>query len=62
LDIIEKVVEFDENPYLFAFNNVVFDLKEGKIIHPNPKQMISLTTGYDYDLNMIDLVDKEKKH
>ena len=55
LTLIEKEVEFDENPYLFAFNNVIWDLKEGKIIPSSPNQMISLTTGYDYDINMTDL-------
>lgn len=61
LDLIESKVEFDENPYLFAFNNVVWDLKEGKIIPPSPEQMISLTTGYDYEMNMINLEDKKQK-
>lgn len=61
LDLIESKVEFDENPYLFAFNNVIWDLKEGKIIPPSPDQMISLTTGYDYEINMTDLKDKKEK-
>jgi hypothetical protein len=60
LTLIEKEVEFDDNPYLFAFNNVVWDLKEGKIIPSSPNQMISLTTGYDYNLNMTDLEVKKK--
>jgi hypothetical protein len=60
LTLIEKEVEFDDNPYLFAFNNVVWDLKEGKIIPSSPNQMISLTTGYDYDMNITDLEVKKK--
>jgi hypothetical protein len=39
---------FDNEPYLFAFNNKIFDLKQSKFIDPEPEQYISLTTGYNY--------------
>lgn len=41
-------IKFDENPYLFAFDNKVFDLTICQFIDPKPEQYISLTTGYDY--------------
>ena len=41
-------IKFDENPYLFAFNNKIFDLKEGKFIEPKADQFISITTGYNF--------------
>jgi putative DNA primase/helicase len=51
-DIICKItdneIKFDENPYLFAFNNKIFDLKQNKFIESSPTQYISLTTNYDF--------------
>ena len=41
-------IKFDENPYLFAFKNKIFDLKKCKFIEPKPEQYISMTTGYNY--------------
>ena len=41
-------IKFDENPYLFAFNNKIYDLKQGEFIDPKPDQYISLTTGYNF--------------
>ena len=59
--LIARQVEFDVNPYLFAFNNIVWDLKQGKIIEPHPSQMISMTTGYDFDFMPIVNTLNEKK-
>ena len=42
-------IKFDENPYYFAFNNKIYDLKQGKFISPEPEQYISITTGYNYE-------------
>lgn len=58
--ITNNKVEFDDDPYLFAFNNCVFDLRTGQKIKPHPTQFISKTCGYDYDdnynsQNMVDL-------
>jgi len=51
-DIINKIsddeIKFDEEPYLFAFNNKIYDLKESKFIEPKPQHYISLTTGYNF--------------
>ena len=41
-------VIFDDNPYLFAFNNRIFDLKQNNFIEPKPEYYISLTCGYDW--------------
>lgn len=50
-DIINKItnnyMSFDQNPFLFAFDNKIYDLKLGQFIEPDPKQYISLTTGYE---------------
>ena len=51
-DIINKItnndVKFDENPYLFAFENKIYDLKQNKFVKPSSDQFISLTTGYNF--------------
>lgn len=51
-DIICKIsnndIKFDENSYLFAFTNKIFNLKENKFIDPSPLQYISLTTNYNF--------------
>lgn len=51
-DIINKIsnndVVFDSNPYLFAFNNKIFDLKTDSFIEPSYDQYIKTTVGYDY--------------
>ena len=41
-------IEFNNNPFLFAFNNKMYDLLEGKFIKPESTQYISLTCGHDY--------------
>ena len=37
------------NPYLFAFDNGVYDLKEGKFRLPKPEELISCTCKYEYE-------------
>lgn len=59
--LIAKKVEFDTNPYLFAFNNVVWDLRQSKIIKPHPTQMISMTTGYDFVFMPINTLNEKKE-
>ena len=48
IKLYDDSIKFDENNYLFAFNNKVFDLKENKFIEPKPEFYISITTGYNY--------------
>ncbi|MEI8101304.1 MAG: hypothetical protein WCH09_07055, partial [Bacteroidota bacterium] len=48
MKITDNYQEFDENPFLFAFTNKIFDLRDKKEVKPNPKDFISITTGYDY--------------
>jgi phage/plasmid-associated DNA primase len=43
--------KLDNKPYLFAFNNCVFDLKTGLKINPNKDDYLSITCGYDYNDN-----------
>jgi phage/plasmid-associated DNA primase len=47
--ITNNDIKFDENPYLFAFENKVFDLIKGDFTEPNPKDYISITVGYKYE-------------
>ena len=46
--LINDDIKFDDNPYLFAFENKIYDLKQNKFIDPQPEQYISLTTGYKF--------------
>jgi phage/plasmid-associated DNA primase len=57
--ITNNDIKFDENPYLFAFENKVFDLIKGDFTEPNPKDYISLTAGYKYE--DIDDLDNKKE-
>jgi phage/plasmid-associated DNA primase len=65
-DIIVKItnnkLEFDENPYLFAFTNAIYDFKEMKFVVPNPLDYISMTCGVtynkDYDITLVNSLDK----
>jgi len=45
---------FDNKPYLYAFNNKIFNIQTGEIIKPNYEDYISITTGYDYTDKNID--------
>lgn len=49
--ITNNNIEFDSNPYLFAFTNCVFDLKLNKFVTPEPTFYITKTTGYSYENN-----------
>jgi phage/plasmid-associated DNA primase len=42
-------LRFNEIPYLFAFNNRIFDLRINDFIEPKPEQYISETCGYNYE-------------
>lgn len=44
-------VKWNENPYLIAFNNCVFDLRIGEKVEPIKEDYINMTTGYGYDDN-----------
>jgi hypothetical protein len=44
-------VKWNENPYLIAFNNCIFDLRIGEKVPPVKEDYINMTTGYDYDDN-----------
>jgi len=46
-DFVNKL---NQNSYLFAFNDKVFDMKEMKIRDIKPDDYISITTGYNYPI------------
>lgn len=51
-DIIAKCNEsreLDINPYLFAFENKVFDLKQNAFVEPNPNDYLTVSCGWSYD-------------
>ena len=54
-DILMKItnndIEFDKSPYLFAFENKIYDLEKGEFKNPDAEDYISITTGYDFDEN-----------
>ncbi len=47
-------IEFDKNPYLVAFEDCVYDLKEGKFVKPKYTYYISKTTKYKYKKSTIE--------
>ena len=51
-DIIQKItnndIQFDENAYLFAFENKIYDLQKGEFIEPKSSQYISMTSGHKF--------------
>jgi phage/plasmid-associated DNA primase len=47
-----KIV-FDNKPFLFAFNNCIFDLETDTFIEPDPEHYISKTAGYDYNFEYL---------
>ena len=65
-DILNKItdntIEFDKNPYLFAFENKIYDLEAGAFKKPAPTDYVSITTGYeykdDYDMNRVKDLNK----
>lgn len=44
-------IKWNKNPYLYAFENIVFDLRTGKKIVPNPDDYLNTSCGYLYDEN-----------
>lgn len=65
-DIINKLksdIVFDENPYLLAFNNKIYDLRTNNFIeNPEYDLYIKSTTGYDWIKNyQQEKVDKLNK-
>lgn len=56
--ITNNKLKFDNDPYLFAFENCVFDLRLGVPIPPKADQYISMTTGFKYERQFDD--EKQK--
>jgi hypothetical protein len=59
-DIFHKIsnnkILLNPNPYIFAFENKIYDLKLHEFIQPSPDQYITITCKYDYEDNY----DKDK--
>lgn len=51
-------VQFDCNPYLFGFNNCVYDLEVGEFREYRYSDYITMTTGYDYIEPTVEEVNK----
>lgn len=52
-DIIKKIsnnyIEFDNDPFILAFENKIYDLRTSQFINPTYNQYVSLTTGWEWD-------------
>lgn len=48
VELQEDKIEFNTDPYLFAFENGIRDLRTGTFSKAQPEDMIFITTGYDY--------------
>ncbi len=46
---VAKKLKLDTKPYLFCFENKIWDLTKGEFTKPNPLDYITLTTGYEYE-------------
>ena len=58
--ITKPNIKLDDKPFLFVFNNKVFDLQKGEFVKPNPHDYLTVSCGYDYteyydDDNVIEL-------
>jgi P4 family phage/plasmid primase-like protien len=49
LNMLRKDIEFDNNPDILPFNNVVYDLKEGIFRSFKYDDYVTITTGYDWE-------------
>lgn len=62
-DIIKKLsnnyIEFDNEPFLIAFENKIYDLRTSNFIEPIYNQYISITTGWEWD-NTIGLNNRKQ--
>ena len=48
--LLKSDIEFDTNPFLFAFNNKVLNLKDGCLVDPpRADDYITTTCGWDFD-------------
>jgi phage/plasmid-associated DNA primase len=62
-DIIKKLsnnyIEFDNEPFLIAFENKIYDLRLSSFVEPSYNQYISITTGWEWD-NTIGLNNRKQ--
>jgi P4 family phage/plasmid primase-like protien len=50
-------LQFDKNPYVFAFRNGIVDLQTGIFRKASPKEFINRYVNYDYKLTDTNLID-----
>lgn len=48
LNISNQDIIFNKHPFLFCFNNKLYDIRKNIFIEPKPEYYISQTTGYDW--------------
>lgn len=44
-----RVIEMNKNPFLFAFQNKVFDLSKYEFVEPDPKDYLTCSCGWSWD-------------
>ena len=65
LDRIEPdYIQWEKNPYMFVFNNKVYNLETMEWVNGDPNDYMNISTGYDYkspddqDIDTIDIITK----
>jgi len=48
IKLTDNSICMDENPFLFAFNNKIYDLQRGAFVEPHYTQYISFTAGWNW--------------
>jgi len=48
IKMTDNSIVMDDNPFLFAFNNKIYDLKQGVFVEPHYTQYISFTAGWNW--------------
>jgi phage/plasmid-associated DNA primase len=54
-------IEWNTKKHLFAFEDCIWDLEQGKFVEPNPEDYISWTCGYSYGDVKKDYKEKQEK-
>jgi hypothetical protein len=49
--ISKNNIEWNKNPYLFVFNNAVYNLEKSEFVEPNKEEYMNMSCGYSYDFN-----------
>lgn len=64
-DIVSKInntsIIWNKNPYIFAFKNKIFDLRNGEFVKPNSRDYINQTCGYNWVVSPYNKKEKLNK-